>query len=195
MSSYGKKEDHRIATVSAALNQLTVAQLKPLAALLAVRDIPTRKPELVALVERQIAGARLRELWKSLDDIQKKAVSETLYAPDGVFNHARFKAKYGRLPNFGGHSRKDASLVALFIYNEQVIPQDLQERLRAFVTPPDPPRLKLTDELPEVVGRYEEDAEEDDFDDDWDEYDEFEDFDEDDEVATDPLAKPTGGGA
>jgi len=192
MSWYGKKEDHRIATVSAALNQLTVAQLKPLAALLQAPNIPTRKPELVALVERQIAGARLRELWKSLDDIQKKAVSETLYAPDGVFNRARFKAKYGRLPNFGGHSRKDASLVALFIYNEQVIPQDLQERLRAFVTPPDPPRLKLTDELPEVIGWYEEDSEEEDFDDDWDEDDEFEEFDEDDEVALEPATKPSG---
>jgi hypothetical protein len=192
MSLYGKKEDHRIATVSAALNQLTVAQLKPLAALLRAPNIPTRKPELVALVERQIAGARLRELWKGLDDIQKKAVSETLYAPEGVFNHARFKAKYGRLPNFGGHSRKDASLVALFIYNEQVIPQDLQERLRAFVTPPDPPQLKLTGELPEVVGWYEEDSEGEDFDDDWDEDDEFEDFDEDGDVATEPATRPSG---
>jgi len=192
MSWYGKKEDHRIATVSAALNQLTVAELKPLAALLQAPNIPTRKLELVELVERQIAGARLRELWKSLDEIQKKAVSETLYAPDGVFNHARFKAKYGRLPNFGGHSRKDASLVALFIYNEQVIPQDLQERLRAFVTPPDPPRLKLTDELPEVVGWYEEDSEGEDFDDDLDEDDEFEEFDEDDEVALESATKPSG---
>jgi XPB/Ssl2-like helicase family protein len=192
MSRHRKNEDHRIATVSAALNQLTVAQLKPLAALLQARDIPTRKPELAALVGRQIAGARLRELWEGLDDIQKKAVSETLYAPDGVFNHARFKAKYGRLPNFGGHSRKDASLIALFIYNQQVIPQDLQERLRAFVTPPDPPRLKLTDELPEVVGWYEEDSEGEDFDDDWDEDDEFEDFDEDDEVAIEPATKSSG---
>src|SRR5262245_3356847 len=192
MSWYKKKEDYRIATVSAALNQLTVAQLKPLAALLQPPNIPTRKLELVELVERQIAGARLRELWKSLDDIQKKAVSETLYAPDGVFNHARFKAKYGRLPNFGSHSLQDASLVALFIYNELVIPQDLQERLRAFVTPPDPPRLKLTDELPEVVGWYEEDSEGEDFDDDLDEDDEFEEFDEDDEVALESATKPSG---
>jgi hypothetical protein len=192
MSRYRKKEDHRIATVSAALDQLTVAQLKPLAALLQARDIPTRKQELVALVERQVAGARLRELWKSLDDIQKKAVSETLYAPDGVFNHARFNAKYGRLPIFGGHSRRDASLVALFIYNEQVIPQDLQEQLRAFVTPPDPPRLKLTDELPKVVGWYEEGSEGKDFDYDLDEDDEFEDFDEDDEVAIEAATKPSG---
>jgi len=192
MSWHRKKENHHIATVSTALNQLTVAQLKPLAALLPVRDIPTRKPELVALVGRQMAGARLRELWESLDDIQKKAVSETLYAPDGVFNHARFKAKYGRLPNFGGHSRKDALLVALFIYNEQVIPQDLQEQLRAFVTPPDPPRLKLTGEAPEVVGRYEEDSEGEDFDGDWDEDNEFEDFDEGDEVAIEPATKTSG---
>jgi hypothetical protein len=192
MSWNRRKEDHRIATVSAALNQLTVAQLKPLATLLAVRDIPTRKPDLVALVGRQMAGARLLELWERLDDIQKKAIGETLYAPDGVFNHARFKAKYGRLPKFGGHSRKDASLVALFIYNEQIIPQDLQEQLRAFVTPPEPPRLKLTDELPEVAGWYEEESEGEDFDDDWDEDDELEDFDEDDEVAIGPATKPSG---
>jgi len=194
MSWRRKKEDPGIATVSEALNQLTVAQLKPLVALLRAPGGATRKPELVALVERQMAGARLQELWESLDDVQKKAVSETLYAPDGVFQQARFKAKYGRLPDFGAYTRMDASLLNLFIYNKQVIPQDLQQRLRAFVTPPDPPRLKLTDELPEEVGYYEEDAEEDDFDDDWDEYDEFEDFDEDDEVATEPLAKPSGGG-
>src|SRR6266508_537461 len=109
MSWYGKKEDHRIGAVSAALNQLTVAQLKPLATLLQASDIPTRKPEVVALVERQIAGARLRELWESVDHIHKKAVSETLYAPDGVLDHARLQAKYGRLPNFGCYSRKDAS--------------------------------------------------------------------------------------
>ena len=194
MSWSRKKEDPRIATVSAALNQLTVAQLKPLASLLPAKGITTRKPELVALVEQQMAGARLQELWESLDDIQKKAVSETLYAPEGVFNQSRFKAKYGRLPNFGGYSRKDTSLLDLFIYNKQVIPQDLQQRLRAFVTPPDPPRLKLTDELPEVVGYYEEGAEGEDFDDDWDEIDEFEDFDEDDEVAKESLTRPSGEG-
>jgi len=68
MSWYGKKENLTIATVSEALNQLTVPQLKPLASLLWAPGGATRKPELVALVERQMGGARLKELWESLVD-------------------------------------------------------------------------------------------------------------------------------
>ena len=68
MSWNRKKEDLSIATVSEALNQLTVAQLKPLVALLRAPGGATLKPELVALVERQMGGARLKELWESLVD-------------------------------------------------------------------------------------------------------------------------------
>ena len=90
-----------IPTVHAALDLLTVDQLKQLIALLPTRERPTRKGDAVALVEQHLSGERLRALWEQLDATQKLAVAETIYADESVFNPTRFRAIYGALPVFG----------------------------------------------------------------------------------------------
>src|SRR5437762_98057 len=140
-----QKENPANMTVHEALEVLTTDQLKPLVALLPTKERPTRKGELVGLVEQYLSGQRLRELWKQLDEKQKLAVAETIYSADGVFNAHRFRAKYGELPVFG--TKKDRrgygeipSLLRLFLYRAyrysdggSVVPQDLKQRLLSFV--------------------------------------------------------------
>jgi hypothetical protein len=149
-----RNEDPGIATVNAALFQLNVDDLKKMVALLPATERPTRKAELIDLIEKHLTGDRLRELWVRLDETQKNAVSETLHAEDGLFDDNRFRAKYGKLAIF--KIRKDGSYyggqptpLSLFIYNHLVIPKNLGDRLKAFVPTPAAPQLKLTEELPQ----------------------------------------------
>jgi len=156
-----QKESPALPTVHEALEVLTVDQLKPLVALLPTKERPTRKGDLVELVEQHLSGERLRELWEQLDEKQKLAVAETIYSAAGVFNAHRFSARYGELPVFG--TKKDRygygeipSLLRLFLYRAyryndgaSVVPEDLRQRLLSFVPWPSGPALKSTDELPE----------------------------------------------
>ena len=83
-----------IPTVHAALDLLTVDQLKQLIALLPTKERPTRKGDAVALVEQHLSGERLRALWEQLDATQKLAVAETIYADESAFNPTRFFEPY-----------------------------------------------------------------------------------------------------
>ena len=152
-------------TLSEALNLLTVDQLKELIALLPDVTRPTRKAEIVAVLERHLTGKSLTRLWHDLDETQRLAVGETLYNPDGEFAETRFRAKYGAMPAFDVTSNRGRGRVVvrptrlrLFLYRTlrysmgaTVIPGDLQERLRAFVPPPEAPTLPAREELPESV--------------------------------------------
>ncbi|MBW4634601.1 MAG: helicase-associated domain-containing protein [Iphinoe sp. HA4291-MV1] len=147
------QDEQTIATVEEALQQLTVSDLKQLAGLLTTNSKPTRKSELVDFVKYHLVGDNLRHLWLQLDRLQQAAVAQTIYETDGCFNAARFYAKYLQAPNWGtadkyGYNR-EPSLLCLFIYRV-IIPDDLQERLRAFVPPPEEVKLKTFDKCPEV---------------------------------------------
>ena len=156
-----KKADSRSMTLSDALNLMTVDQLKDLVALLPSTAKPTRKLELVTLLEHHLDGEPLHELWKRLDALQQKAVSETIYAAAGVFEAQRFAAKYGQLPNMGSKDRhwdyrETPSLLRLFLYSGLrysqhllLVPEDLKQRLQRFVPPPTAPALKVSESLPE----------------------------------------------
>ena len=158
-----KTPQHGI-TLSEALNLLTVDQLKRLIDLLPDATRPTRKAEIIAVLRRRLAGKSLKQLWHDLDETQRLAVSETLYGADGEFAETRFRAKYGTLPSFDvtsnrrGHRVGNPTLLRLFLYpahryggGATVIPGDLQERLRAFVVPPEAPALPTREELPESL--------------------------------------------
>lgn len=147
-------------TVSEALSGLTVDDLKKHLALLPTAEKPARKPELVAEIARYLEGDALRKLWEQLDETQRTAVSEIVHSLDGLFRAERFQARYGRQPDWGtrdqwGYNRTP-SLLCLFIYRDGLMPTELQERLKAFVPEPAAPRLKVTDELPEVFNWREE---------------------------------------
>ena len=67
-------------TLADALHCMTLDQLKPLIALLGDASIKGRKDELVSGLVQSLSTSRLRELWGELDDLQRLAVAETLYA-------------------------------------------------------------------------------------------------------------------
>lgn len=127
------------ATVREALDRRTVDELKKLLALLRTAGKPTRKGELADFVAAHLEGEKLAVLWKRLDKTHQSAVAETLYAADNQFDGLRFAAKYGESPNWGSRSAlgfgRTPSLLQLFI-SGTVIPEDLQARLREFVSSP-----------------------------------------------------------
>src|SRR5215471_15277201 len=170
--SRARQEDSGIATVREALNLRTVDDLKQLLSLLPATERPARKGDLIDLIERQLAGERLRELWERLDDLQQRAVAETIYSESPVFNAARFRAKHGATPVFG--VKKDRwsysetpGLLRMFFYSDDrysssasaILPDDLKARLSQVASEPEPPRLRGEDELPEFVERVEKDYE------------------------------------
>ncbi len=154
------EEALKLPTVIEALSQLTVDDLKKHLSLLPTAEKPTRKPELVAEIARHLEGAGLRKLWEQLDETQRRAVSEVVHSTDGLFRAERFQARYGGQPNWGTRDQwgyqRTPSLLSLFIYRDGLMPAELRERLKAFVPEPVAPKLKVTDELPEVFNWREE---------------------------------------
>ena len=126
-------------------------ELKPLARLLA-SSLPTRKAELIALISEHVMDPdRLRQLWDTLDAVQKTTVAETLYK--GRFDAARFRAKYGEEPDWG-QSRygefKRPSTLRCFVYHG-VIPRELRPLLEGFVPTPRAARVQTVDRPPASV--------------------------------------------
>ena len=131
----------------------TVPLLRQLAALVA-KGIPTRKAELVLVVETAMSNAgKLLELWKKLDTLQQAAISETLYSGKLVFDADGFRAKYGRDPAWGKlqeYGESNPELLRLFLHNNR-LPRDLAERLKSLVPQPKKTRIQSTAELPKTV--------------------------------------------
>jgi hypothetical protein len=159
-----RQKEENIPSVTEALNRHTVEELKKLLALLPASEKLARKGELVALILSHMEGEGLRDLWSRLDELQQAAVAETVHSPDGSFDAQRFKAKYGRSPDWGTSRdrvgylydyQRQPSLLCLFIYRD-VVPDDLRVRLKEFVPVPPASSLKITDELPEVFNWREE---------------------------------------
>jgi hypothetical protein len=149
-------------TLNEVLPRLTVDQLKSLMRWLPDASPAGRKDQLVEVILRSLAGDGLRALWDRLDDIQRMAVAETAYALDGFFEGNRFRAKYGRLPDFTikENGRRYSyygppTALGLFLYHQNggySLPDDLRERLRTFVSEPEPVRLNTVETLPEQIG-------------------------------------------
>ncbi|MBI2467286.1 MAG: helicase-associated domain-containing protein [Candidatus Rokubacteria bacterium] len=153
--------DSGIPTLAVALAEhMNADELKVLATLTKTRA-PTRKAELVEHIREYLEGDRLRTVWQGLDDLQKAAVAEVVHSSDTTFPAERFRAKYGRLPDFGAVSRwpRDQPPTALrfFFYAVErgggVMPDDLKERLEAFVPPPVAATVKSLEELPAAYDR------------------------------------------
>ena len=144
-----------------ALARHTVDELKSLLRCLPEATATGKKDELVNKIYGGLAGAGLHALWNRLDDMQRLAVAETLYAMDGVFHPDRFRAKYGQLPDFSvkepgsryAYHRQPTPLALLLYYQEGYygVPADLGEQLKAFVPEPAPVQLHTIKALPEMV--------------------------------------------
>ncbi len=153
-----------VVILSAALSSMATDDLKAMVHRLGLpKPWPTRKADRIEAIERQLAGKRLQELWESLDEGQRHAVSEALHSPGNELNPVRFRAKYGKRPaGFGPIDRPRASPLRFFLYpadryasEPTVIPIDLAERLSAFVPPPPEATLAAVDELPETIEQRE----------------------------------------
>ena len=160
------RSDYRHASVAAveeALARCTVNQLKALVRLLPNAKKPSRKPAMIAEIERHLAGDLLRQLWALLDETQQLAVREALHGPAGEFVPQQFRAKYGRLPAGAGVRRSEGAKVSrlsLFLYapdevgsSNAIIPADLASRLREFVPAAEAAGLSVCDDLPATVAR------------------------------------------
>ena len=140
------------------LSRLTVSDLKPLAALLPEAPPSGRKDDLIGTIVRGLSPDGLRLLWANLDEPQRLAVAEALYAGDGIFDEDQFHAKYGGLPTFAakgdyGRTGKPTRL-ALFLFlddRRRCVPAELRPALKAFVAQPEPARIQSLDALPPAI--------------------------------------------
>ena len=147
-----------IPSLAVALSDTLKADELKMLAKLTGRRAPVRKAELVEHLLEHLAGDQLRTVWQSLEELQKAAVAEVVYSRRSDFLAQRFLAKDGRLPDFGTLSRLSreghVSPLRLFFFGHEadgsVMPDDLKERLKAFVPPPVEARVKSVEELPAV---------------------------------------------
>lgn len=150
-------------TIEDALDTLTVGDLKTLLSLLTRRAKPTRKADLVAAVAGHLRGEALQAVWDRLDATQQQAVVAAAYTADGIFDSARFHARYGVLPGFttgegGLFDRGDPTVLRLFFYKtgrfgagDDVLPGTLQQWVRERFAEPAGPSLVTVAAPPETL--------------------------------------------
>ena len=117
--------------------------------------VPARKGDAAELIEGYLAGDGLRFVWERLDELQQAAVAEVVHSKSTHFPADRFAAKYGGDPKWRSkkkHGRgKIPSLLGFFFYSG-IMPDDLKERLKAFVPEPKSIKIKTLPELPAAYG-------------------------------------------
>ena len=149
--------DGGIPTLEVALSEFMNAdELKKLGAL-TKEKLPTRKKELASVIVRYLDGERLRTVWQGLDEVQRAAVAEIVHSRSTQLLVDRFRAKYGRDPNWGsadkyGYNRNPSKL-CFFFYGNRVMPDDLKARLKAIVPPPIENKVKPLEHLPATYAR------------------------------------------
>ena len=81
-----------------ALELFTVHDLKKRCTLIPVTAPSPRKADLVATIASYLLTGDLSRVWSRLSELEINAVAETVHSWDGVFDHTRFSARYGSLP-------------------------------------------------------------------------------------------------
>ena len=147
-------------TLHELIDFLTVSDIKEMLAYLPDATKIGRKEALVASIVQQMSGAALLSVWDQLDPCQRLAVGEATHDAHGIFDGARFAAKYGQRPVFhhtrgtlGYQSRGAMTVIGLFLYPAgelHVLPTDLRTRLKSFVPVPAPNTLATVAALPEA---------------------------------------------
>lgn len=120
-----------------------------------------RKGDVVDALVRCLSGASLQELWSRLSRLEQSAVAEAVHSEDGTYNQEAVRAKYRGAPAFetaGKHSYdRRPTLICLFVHpagnSRRVIPQDLREKLVAFVPQPPTAQLASLGEIPAQAPR------------------------------------------
>jgi hypothetical protein len=140
----------------ALIDYMNVDDLRPLAALTGEK-LPTTKLDLAAVILRHLEGERLQKIWQGLDELQRAAVAEVVHSPSAQFVAGRFRAKYGRDPDWGSAdkygSNSRPSPLCFFFCRKSLMPADLKERLKAFVPAPGEAKIAALEHLPPVYDR------------------------------------------
>jgi len=149
--------DGVIPTLAIALSEfMNASDLKKLGALTSEK-LPTRKADLAAVILRYLGEDGLHAAWQRLNELQRAAVAEVVHSTSTQFNADRFRAKYGRDPDWGAADKygsiRNPSRLCFFFYGNRVMPSDLRDRLEAVVPEPAPVRIESLEELPAVHER------------------------------------------
>ncbi len=142
-----------IATLSEALNTQNADFLKKLVQLLPISKAPTRKAELIGIIENYLQGETLRTLWTQLDELQQAAVAEVVHSQQSRYQKEQFVAKYGQIPNWGtGRGSYDfkPTKLNLFFYSS-ILPEDLKKYLKSIVPQPADVKLESLDTIPDLA--------------------------------------------
>jgi hypothetical protein len=128
-----------------------------LARFLGAGNSVARKADLAAHIRKALDGAGLRQAFERLDDIQRAAVAEAVLGSPR-FDPEQLLARYGgRPPQPSLSQRWKPSAFDLFFIRD-VMPKDLQARLKAYV--PVPPRDAVKTSSPEAIELDDEEEEE-----------------------------------
>src|SRR4051794_41536805 len=107
--------------------RLGLEELRPLG-LLVAPEPPTRKLDLVPLLTDAMGREEVvRKLYEALDDTARAAVQEATHDVVGRVDRERFRAKYGRLPDFG--TAKGPTPLRLFLPRDWQLPAHLHPTL------------------------------------------------------------------
>jgi hypothetical protein len=138
-------------TLKDALTTYVVDDLKRLAKLAWVSDIPPRKDEIIRVLMKEVDSLNAMSL---LSDLEKKALAEAVHAPGGEFNQVQFFAKYGASTypqkERGSFYTRSNVLLDLFIVDRHV-PADLREKLKTVIPEPEEDVIHSRVELPDSV--------------------------------------------
>jgi hypothetical protein len=137
-----------------ALDSKTADDLKKILSLLNSEQKFTRKADIINAILQEVEGAKIRQIWHRLDELQKSAIAEVVHASTNDYRADSFVAKYGHKPNFGTgdrfSSRYKPSLLSLFFY-QGVMPSELKQSLKAFVPKPKATYLQnVSDTIPDT---------------------------------------------
>ena len=159
---YPSDKPQSIPTLFDALQTETVDALKERANLISGSEQTqlVRKANLIEFIGQRMTGEQLQALWQRLDSLQQAAVAETAHGPSSWFDADRFIAKYGQLPSSSSANSfvypRKYSLLDLFFFDE-IMPEDLRRRIKAFTPKPEPVQLSPLSEIPgEWALTYEE---------------------------------------
>lgn len=121
--------------------------------LLKTKPTSQKKADCIDVIKQCYEGRGLEIVWSSLSELEKLAVAEACHAPDHQFDPLRFRAKYGKCPQFYnvpesyrynsyGYINKAeyATPLNLLLFShpqdQHEVPSDLSARLREFVQEP-----------------------------------------------------------
>jgi hypothetical protein len=139
------------------LDQRTADELKKLLALLpGVRMEAPRKGEIIETLESFLMGGGAVQFWKQLSALDRSAIAEAVHSDDETFDADAFHTKYGAPPVFETGEQswcRNPAPLSLFIHRTagggRAVPDDLREKLRAFVPAPSPAPLRALEQIPD----------------------------------------------